>query len=33
VTAEHLRDEGLSPAFIKYMSTWQGFVAAEEPAA
>ena len=33
VTAEHLRDEGLSPTFIKYMSTWQGFVAAEEPAA
>jgi len=33
VTAEHLRDEGLSPAFIKYMSSWQGFVAATEPAA
>jgi 2,4-dienoyl-CoA reductase-like NADH-dependent reductase (Old Yellow Enzyme family) len=33
VTVKHLRDEGLSPAFIKYMSGWQGFVAAEEEAA
>ena len=28
VTAEHLRAEGLGPAFIEYMKTWQGFVAA-----
>jgi 2,4-dienoyl-CoA reductase-like NADH-dependent reductase (Old Yellow Enzyme family) len=28
VTAEHLRAEGLGPAFIDYMRTWQGFVAA-----
>jgi 2,4-dienoyl-CoA reductase-like NADH-dependent reductase (Old Yellow Enzyme family) len=33
VTVQHLRDEGLSPPFIKYMSGWQGFVAAEEEAA
>lgn len=33
VTAQRLRDEGLSPPFIKYMSTWQGFVAPEEQAA
>jgi len=31
VTAEHLRKEGLGPAFVKYMGTWPGFVAAEEP--
>jgi 2,4-dienoyl-CoA reductase-like NADH-dependent reductase (Old Yellow Enzyme family) len=30
VTAQHLRDEGLSPPFIKYMGNWPGFVAAEE---
>jgi len=28
VTVEHLRAEGLGPAFIEYMKTWQGFVAA-----
>jgi 2,4-dienoyl-CoA reductase-like NADH-dependent reductase (Old Yellow Enzyme family) len=28
VTVEHLRAEGLGPAFIDYMKTWQGFVAA-----
>jgi 2,4-dienoyl-CoA reductase-like NADH-dependent reductase (Old Yellow Enzyme family) len=33
VTVKHLRDEGLSPAFIKYMGNWPGFVAAEEQAA
>jgi 2,4-dienoyl-CoA reductase-like NADH-dependent reductase (Old Yellow Enzyme family) len=27
VTEQHLRDEGLSPAFIKYMGNWPGFVA------
>ena len=32
VTAQHLRDEGLSPKFIKYMGNWPGFVAAEEAA-
>lgn len=26
VSAEHLAAEGLGPAFIKYMSTWAGFV-------
>ena len=26
VTAEHLESEGLSPAFIKYLSGWDGFV-------
>jgi 2,4-dienoyl-CoA reductase-like NADH-dependent reductase (Old Yellow Enzyme family) len=26
VSAEHLRKEGLGPAFIKYMSGWPGFV-------
>jgi len=30
VSAEHLRAEGLGPAFVKYMQTWKGFV--EEPA-
>lgn len=33
VTAEHLRQEGLGPAFIAYMSGWPGFVATEEPVA
>ncbi|MFN3514258.1 MAG: NADH:flavin oxidoreductase [Phenylobacterium sp.] len=32
VTRQHLRDEGLGPAFIDYMQTWKGFVAVEEPA-
>jgi 2,4-dienoyl-CoA reductase-like NADH-dependent reductase (Old Yellow Enzyme family) len=32
VTREHLRQEGLGPAFINYMSTWSGFVATEAPA-
>jgi len=26
VSVEHLRQEGLGPAFIKYMQSWQGFV-------
>ncbi len=26
VTAEHLREEGLSDAFIDYMRSWPGFV-------
>ncbi|HZZ66878.1 MAG TPA: NADH:flavin oxidoreductase [Phenylobacterium sp.] len=30
VTADHLRDEGLGPAMVKYMQGWKGFV--EEPA-
>lgn len=29
VTREHLVQEGLGPAFVSYMSTWKGFVAAE----
>ncbi len=29
VSADHLRAEGLGPAFVKYMQTWQGFV--DEP--
>ena len=29
VTAEFLHAEGLSPAFVKYMRTWAGFVTAE----
>jgi 2,4-dienoyl-CoA reductase-like NADH-dependent reductase (Old Yellow Enzyme family) len=29
VTREHLRAEGLGPAFVDYMNTWKGFVAAE----
>jgi 2,4-dienoyl-CoA reductase-like NADH-dependent reductase (Old Yellow Enzyme family) len=33
VTEQHLRDEGLSAAFIKYMGNWPGFVAAKEVAA
>lgn len=27
VTATHLREEGLSPAFVSYMGNWKGFVA------
>ncbi|WP_312166124.1 NADH:flavin oxidoreductase [Phenylobacterium sp.] len=30
VTREHLRKEGLGPAFVEYMNTWKGFVAQEE---
>ena len=30
VPAEHLAAEGLSPAFVKYMQTWKGFVAEPE---
>jgi 2,4-dienoyl-CoA reductase-like NADH-dependent reductase (Old Yellow Enzyme family) len=30
VTAEHLRSEGLGPAFISYIGSWQGFVAAAQ---
>ena len=30
VTADHLRAEGLGPAFVKYMQTWKGFVAEPE---
>jgi 2,4-dienoyl-CoA reductase-like NADH-dependent reductase (Old Yellow Enzyme family) len=26
VTAEYLRNEGLGPAFVRYMGNWQGFV-------
>lgn len=26
VTAEHLQNEGLSPAFVSYMQNWKGFV-------
>lgn len=33
VTAQHLRDEGLSPAFVQYMRQWPGFVEAETTAA
>jgi hypothetical protein len=33
VTVQHLRDEGLSPPFITYLSGWKGFVAPEEVAA
>lgn len=33
VTMQHLLSEGLSPAFIKYMGNWPGFVAAEEATA
>lgn len=29
VTEQHLRDEGLSPAFVTYMRNWKGFVAEE----
>ena len=31
VPAAHLRAEGLGPAFVQYMSSWKGFVAAKEP--
>ena len=31
VSREHLRKEGLGPAFLEYMATWKGFV--EEPEA
>jgi 2,4-dienoyl-CoA reductase-like NADH-dependent reductase (Old Yellow Enzyme family) len=33
VTVQHLRDEGLGEAFIRYMSSWKGFVAEAEKAA
>ena len=33
VTVQHLKDEGLSPAFVQYMRQWPGFVEAEQPAA
>jgi 2,4-dienoyl-CoA reductase-like NADH-dependent reductase (Old Yellow Enzyme family) len=33
VTRAHLRAEGLGPAFVEYMNSWKGFVAAEEPEA
>ena len=26
VTAEHLKKEGVSPAFLKYLSGWDGFI-------
>ena len=29
VTRQHLQDQGLGPAFVDYMNTWKGFVAAE----
>jgi 2,4-dienoyl-CoA reductase-like NADH-dependent reductase (Old Yellow Enzyme family) len=29
VTAEYLRNEGLGPAFVRYMAGWKGFVQAE----
>lgn len=32
VTAQHLREEGLSAPFIKYMGNWPGFVAEEAAA-
>lgn len=32
VTRQHLRQEGLGPAFVDYMNTWKGFVTAEEHA-
>lgn len=32
VTVQHLSDEGLSPAFVKYMRNWPGFVAEEAAA-
>ena len=32
VTREHLRREGLGPAFLEYMNGWKGFVAQEETA-
>jgi 2,4-dienoyl-CoA reductase-like NADH-dependent reductase (Old Yellow Enzyme family) len=33
VTVQHLRDEGLSPAFVQYMRQWPNFVEAEATAA
>lgn len=27
VSADHLRNEGLGPAFVDYMRRWEGFVA------
>jgi 2,4-dienoyl-CoA reductase-like NADH-dependent reductase (Old Yellow Enzyme family) len=33
VTRDYLRSEGLGPAFVQYMCTWKGFVAAEETSA
>jgi 2,4-dienoyl-CoA reductase-like NADH-dependent reductase (Old Yellow Enzyme family) len=30
VTADHLRAEGLGPAFVTYMATWKGFVEERE---
>ena len=30
VTKEHLAAEGVSPEFVKYLSSWRGFVAGEE---
>lgn len=33
VPADHLRKEGLGEAFVAYMKSWAGFVAAEETAA
>ena len=33
VTAQHLADEGLSPAFVQYMRQWPGFVEADATAA
>jgi 2,4-dienoyl-CoA reductase-like NADH-dependent reductase (Old Yellow Enzyme family) len=33
VTREHLRAEGLGPAFLDYMNGWKGFIAQEEPVA
>ena len=32
VTVEHLRAEGLGPAFIEYMRRWEGFVAPDTSA-
>jgi 2,4-dienoyl-CoA reductase-like NADH-dependent reductase (Old Yellow Enzyme family) len=32
VSVQHLRDEGLSPIFVKYMGNWPGFVAEDEKA-
>lgn len=32
VSREHLKAEGLGPAFIDYMASWEGFVASEETA-
>ena len=32
VSVDYLIGEGLSPAFVKYMRTWKGFVEEEEAA-